>query len=135
MNFSIYKNGQGKNTRIWSAVAAGILAVLGCYKLYEQLEGIIWPGSISVKTGMWIATMIPVAIFIGLAFLIFWIMNKTSVVDFLISAEGEMKKVSWSSRQEITVSTFVVIVVVIIMAMLLGAADYGFTIFFKWLLG
>ncbi len=131
MNFSIYKSGQGRNTRLWSAAAAALLAVLGCYQLYRELDATTWSGN---KAGMWIATMVPVALFIALAFLIFWIMNKANVVDFMISAEGEMKKVSWSSRQEIQASTTVVIMVVIIMAMLLGAADYFFTIFFKWLL-
>jgi preprotein translocase SecE subunit len=46
-----------------------------------------------------------------------------------------MKKVSWSSRQEIAVSTFIVIVVVIIMAVLLGTTDISFRTFFIWLLG
>jgi preprotein translocase SecE subunit len=53
----------------------------------------------------------------------------------MMAADGEMKKVSWSSKQEITVSTFVVIVVVIIMAILLGTTDIGFSAFFAWLLG
>jgi preprotein translocase subunit SecE len=132
MNFSIYKSGQGRNTRLWSAVAAALLAVLGCYQLYKELEMTTWANS---KTGMWIATMVPVVLFITLAFVIFWVMNKINVVDFLISAEGEMKKVSWSSRQEIQASTTVVILVVTIMAMLLGASDYVFTIFVKWILG
>ena len=133
MNFSIYKSGQGKNTRLCSAIAGAVLAGLGCYRLYRELESATW--GLSNKASMWIATMVPVVLFVALAFLIFWIMNKVSVADFMISAEGEMKKVSWSSRQEIQASTTVVIMVVIIMAMLLGAADYFFTIFFKWLLG
>jgi preprotein translocase subunit SecE len=69
-----------------------------------------------------------------LALLIFWLVNKPSLADFLIAAEGEMKKVSWSSRQEIAVSTFIVIVVVISMAVLLGTTDIGFRTFFTWLL-
>ncbi|MHC4702018.1 MAG: preprotein translocase subunit SecE [Planctomycetota bacterium] len=45
-----------------------------------------------------------------------------------------MKKVSWSSKQEITVSTIIVIVVVIVMAVLLGTTDFGFRLFFDWLI-
>ena len=52
----------------------------------------------------------------------------------MIAAEGEMKKVSWSSKQEITVSTIVVIVVLVVMAILLGTTDIGFKMFFDWLL-
>ena len=44
-------------------------------------------------------TMVPAALFLLLAFLIYWIVNKPSIADFMIAAEGEMKKVSWSSRQ------------------------------------
>jgi preprotein translocase SecE subunit len=60
-------------------------------------------------------------------------MNKHTVADFLIAGEGEMKKVSWSSRREIAVSTLIVIVVVVIMAVLLGITDTGFRLFFDWL--
>jgi preprotein translocase SecE subunit len=52
----------------------------------------------------------------------------------MIAAEGEMKKVSWSSKQEIAVSTLIVIAVVFIMAVLLGATDITFRTFFTWLL-
>jgi len=52
----------------------------------------------------------------------------------MIAAEGEMKKVSWSSRREIAVSTFIVIVVVILVAILLGVTDLSFRMFFDWLL-
>ena len=74
-------------------------------------------------------------LFVILAFLSFWLVNQRSFADFLIAAEGEMKKVSWSSRQEIAVSTFIVIVVVIVMAILLGTTDLGFRTLFTWLLG
>jgi preprotein translocase SecE subunit len=78
--------------------------------------------------------MVPAGLFVILALVIFWLVNKSSVADFMISAEGEMKKVSWSSKQEITVSTFIVIAVVVIMAALLGTTDVGFSAIFTWLL-
>jgi preprotein translocase SecE subunit len=53
----------------------------------------------------------------------------------MVAAEGEMKKVSWSSKKEIAVSTFVVIVVVILMAALLGVTDLSFKLFFSEVLG
>jgi preprotein translocase SecE subunit len=122
MVFDIYKRGQGKYTRLFSAFGFGLVAALGCLLLYEKLEG--------ADFGLWVATMVPVGVFAVISFLLFWLSNKPSVADFLIAAEGEMKKVSWSSRKEIAVSTFVVIVLVIIMALLLGAADLGFKLFF-----
>jgi len=78
--------------------------------------------------------MVPAGLFVTLAILIYWLSNVPSVANFMIAAEGEMKKVNWSSRKEIAVSTFIVIVVVIIMAALLGATDIAFRLFFNQLL-
>ncbi len=132
MVFDIYKRGQGKYTRLWSAFAVAVIAGLGCLRLYRRLEAASL--GLSNKTTLWIATMVPAGLFVILALVIFWLVNKPSVADFMVAAEGEMKKVSWSSRQEITVSTFIVIVVVIIMALLLGTTDISFSAFFSWLL-
>jgi preprotein translocase subunit SecE len=130
--FNIYKRGQGKYTRLWSAFAVAIIAGLGCLRLYTKLEAASL--GLSTKTTLWIATMVPFGLFVIMALVIYWLVNKPSVADFMVAAEGEMKKVSWSSRQEIYVSTFVVIVVVIIMALLLGATDISFSALFNWLL-
>ncbi len=127
MVFVIYKRGQGKHTRLCSAFTAAIIAGLGCWRLYEKLQ--------ATDLGLWVETMVPAGLFAVFALLIFWLANKPSVADFMIVAEGEMKKVSWSSKQEIAVSTSIVIAVVIIMAILLGTTDLGFRTFFVWLLG
>ena len=127
MIFDIYKRGQGKHTRLSSAFGFGIIVVLGCLLLYRKLDG--------ADFGLWVATMVPAGVFVGFALLIFWLSNKPLVADFLIAAEGEVKKVSWSSRKEIAVSTFVVIVLVVIMAMLLGVTDLSFQLFFSEVLG
>ena len=133
MIFDIYKRGQGKYTRLCSAFAAAIIAGLGCWQLYSKLEAVEW--GLSRKAALWVATMVPAGMFVVFALLISWLINKPSVADFMIAAEGEMKKVSWSSKQEIAVSTFIVIVVVVFMAILLGTTDIGFRTFFTWLLG
>jgi preprotein translocase SecE subunit len=133
MIFGIYKRGQGKFTRLCSSFAIAIITGLGCWKLFNKLEAASW--GLSSKASLWIATMVPAGLFAAFAILIFWLVNKPAVADFMISAEGEMKKVSWSSRQEIAVSTFIVIVVVILMAILLGTTDISFKMFFTWLLG
>ena len=126
MIFTIYKRGQGKYTRLCSAFAAAIITGLGCLQLYKRLQ--------ATDLGLWFETMVPAGLFVVLALFISWLMNKPSIADFMIAAEGEMKKVSWSSKQEIAVSTLIVIVVVIIMAVLLGATDITFRTFFTWLL-
>ncbi|MHC4154160.1 MAG: preprotein translocase subunit SecE [Planctomycetota bacterium] len=90
---------------------------------------------VSRRAALWLATMVPAGLFIVSGLLIFWLVNKPSVADFMIAAEGEIKKVSWSSRKEIAVSTFIVIVVVVVMAVLLGTTDLVFFQLFSWLLG
>jgi preprotein translocase SecE subunit len=127
MGFNIYKRGQGKYTRLCTAFGIALVAGLGCLQLYKKLQ--------AADLGLWVETMVPAGLFVILALFSFWVVNTSSFADFLISAEGEMKKVSWSSRHEIAVSTFIVIVVVIILAILLGTTDLGFRTFFSWLLG
>jgi preprotein translocase subunit SecE len=127
MVFDIYKRGQGKNTRLCSAFGTAIIAGLGCLQLYKKLD--------ATDLGLWVKTMVPAVLFVALGLLIFWLVNKPSVADFMVAAEGEMKKVSWSSKKEIAVSTFVVIVVVILMAVLLGVTDLSFKLFFSEVLG
>ncbi len=126
MVFGIYKRGQGKYTRLCSAFAVAIIAGLGCLQLYKKLE--------VSDLGLWFETMVPAGLFVAFAVLIFWLINKPAIADFMVSAEGEMKKVSWSSRKEIAVSTITVIVVVVLMSALLGVTDLGFQMFFDRLL-
>jgi preprotein translocase subunit SecE len=125
MNFSIYKGGQGKYTRMGTAGGGALIAAIGCLQLYRTLD--------AADVGLWVETMAPVAIFLGVCVLVFWLVNKPNLADFMIASEGEMKKVNWSSRQEITVSTVVVISVVVILAVLLGAADFIFQLVVGWL--
>jgi len=132
MAFEIYKRGQGKYTRLCSGFGIAIIAGLGCFRLYVKLEPISW--GTTRRAALWIATMVPVGLYVVLGLLIFWLINKPTVADFMIAAEGEMKKVSWTSRKQIAVSTIIVIVVVIIVAMLLGVTDLSFRMFFDWLL-
>ncbi len=126
MVFAIYKRGQGKHTRLSSAFGTALIVALGCLQLYKKLQ--------ASDFGLWVETMVPAALFVLLGLLIFWLVNKQSVADFMIAAEGEMKKVSWSSKQEIVVSTVIVIVVVVLMASLLGLTDFSFRLLFMWLL-
>ena len=127
MHFDIYKKGQGKYTRLCSSFAVMIIAGLGCYRLYNLME--------AASMNEWVETMIPAGIFVIMAGLVFWLINKPSIADFMISAEGEMKKVSWSSRREIALSTTVVITVVVLLAVFIGSVDLGFSLLFNSLFG
>jgi len=126
MLFKIYKRGQGKYTRLYSVVGFSLVAGIGCYRLYQELHG--------RGAGLWIETLVPVCLLAVISGLILWLVNKPSLADFMISAEGEMKKVSWSSRQEVTLSTSVVILVVAFLSVLLGVTDLVLRTFFTLLL-
>ncbi|HNY77244.1 MAG: preprotein translocase subunit SecE [Sedimentisphaerales bacterium] len=122
----IYKSGQGKYTRLCSGFVAAIIVAFGCWRLYGKLG--------ATDMNLWVVSLVPVAVFVGLAVLIYWLLNKPAVADFLIAAEGELKKVNWSSRREVAVSTLVVIIVVVLMAALLGTTDLVFQMVFEYLL-
>ncbi|MBC8218241.1 MAG: preprotein translocase subunit SecE [Planctomycetes bacterium] len=132
MVFEIYKRGQGKYTRLCSAFGGAIIAGAGCWRLYMKLG--VWLPSLERNVELWVTTMVPAGLFVIFAVLLFWLVNKASVADFMIAAEGEMKKVSWSSKQEIIVSTTIVIIVVVMTAILLGFTDLTFRAFFTWIL-
>jgi preprotein translocase SecE subunit len=123
----IYKPGQGKYSRLGSGFSVGAIVAIGCYNLFEMLRG--------SDVNLWITTMVPTVILVGISVLIYWLLNKPAVADFLIAAEGELKKVNWSSRKEVAVSTFVVIIVVLAMAALLGMTDFVFQLIFQQLIG
>lgn len=123
----IYKPGQGKYTRLGTGFAAAVIVGFGCYKLYDFLNG--------SDVNLWVTTIVPVVVWVALAAAIAWLLNRASVADFMIAAEGELKKVNWSSRKEVAVSTLIVIIVVFTMAVLLGATDLVFSIVFRHLTG
>ncbi|MEN6333965.1 MAG: preprotein translocase subunit SecE [Phycisphaerales bacterium] len=123
----IYKPGQGKYTRLGSGFSAAAIVMIGCYSLYTMLSGSI--------ENLWVTTMLPVVIAAALCAGIYWLMNKPAVADFMIAAEGELKKVNWSSRKEVAVSTLIVIVVVFAMAIILGVTDMVFQVVFRALIG
>jgi len=120
MGLKIYKRGQGYYTRLYSALIAFAILATGCFALYRQLQA----------SNIWVQAFVPAGVCVGFSWLIFWVVNKPNIADFMIAAEGEVKKVSWSSRKEIIASTIVVIVVVAVMAGMLYAADWAFRILF-----
>lgn len=131
MALELYKKGQGYYTRMGTAIGSGLLVALGCYALYGKLEELT-PGKIITETlVVWLQAGIPALVFLVCAWVVFKIVNSPRSADFMIATEGEMKKVSWSTKKEIISSTKVVIVTVLIMAVLLAAVDVGFAELFK----
>jgi preprotein translocase subunit SecE len=102
-------------------MALFLVVAVGCWRLHLKLQ---------VQDNVWVHTLVPAAVCAIFAAVIYWLSNKPVIADFLIAAEGEIKKVSWSSRKEIINSTLIVITVVAVMATGLGLVDLGFRMFF-----
>ncbi len=125
MAFKIYKRGQGYYTRLYSALVSFVIIAMGCYVLYGKLQ---------TADNIWVSSLVPAGVCLVFGLLLFWLVNKPSVAEFMISAEGEIKKVSWSSRREIFFSTIIVICVVALMAMMLWATDMAFQFLFRYVI-
>ena len=72
------------------------------------------------------------AILVGAAFIYLMTALKPGPVDFLISTDGEMKKVNWSTKRDIYRSTLVVIFASLFIASGLFVVDSVFAAFFKF---
>ena len=103
---------------------------MGCFRLYQKLDAMVFADP-TVK--IVVQALVPLLLLAGLGFLIFWLVNKAQIADFMIAAEGELKKVSWSSRKEVVTSTIVVICVMLLMSVILLLVDIGLQYFFAWI--
>ncbi|MCC7145717.1 MAG: preprotein translocase subunit SecE [Phycisphaeraceae bacterium] len=125
MALPIYKHGQGKWTRLLTAAGVGVIALAGVRWLWQELDAIpdghhreFW------QIGMFLGVLL------GTAGILYWVLNKPKIADFMIGTEAEMKKVNWPTRREIIGSTWVVICGTLMMAVFLYVVDLFFTEFF-----
>jgi preprotein translocase subunit SecE len=125
--FDIYKRGQGRYARTITFVAVILIGLGGAAALSGKLGGYALTQAPLISYG------VPAVFVFVLGLLIFWLVNRPKSADFLIATEGEMKKVSWSSKKEIIGSTKVVIVATFIMAAILFAVDILFATLFRML--
>ena len=126
--FQQYKPEQGKATRMGTLFCAGAMIAWGAVFLYDQLQ--VYEGDEAWR--LLITTGLPIVFAVALFALVWWIafVSRTSS-DFMIATEGEMKKVSWSSRREIIGSTKVVILFTLLMSVLLFVVDLVFQALFS----
>lgn len=78
------------------------------------------------------ATAAGIAMLLGSFVVYFFVASKPGSVDFLISTDGEMKKVNWSTKRDVYRSTLVVIFASLILAGGLFAVDTAFASFFRF---
>jgi len=125
---AIYKPGQGYWTRMMSAIGAGTLTVAAGFWVSQQLEAVRMGGLDTV----YLQAIGLALVMVPSGLLTYWLIyRKPRSSDFLIATEGEMRKVNWSTRREVIGSTWVVIGVSVIIALVLLVADIILSQFFK----
>jgi preprotein translocase SecE subunit len=118
---AIYKSGQGYWTRIVSAAGFGLLLAQGTFWIWQKF------GSGASMTAKYVAAAAALLFLAGLGSVVFWVLGRNPrSVDFLVATEGEMKKVNWSSRREVTTSTGVVIFTMLVIAVFCFFCDQAF---------
>lgn len=60
--------------------------------------------------------------------------NSSGVKKFLREVRGELKKVTWPTRRELTAYTGVVFIAVLLVAFLIWGMDTIFAYLFRWIL-
>jgi len=127
--FKQYKPDQGKRTRVGTFIGVGAIIAWGTKFIYDRLQ--VYEGGEEVWR-LLVTNGIPIlfaVVFGAIAWRI--VFGHRAAGDFLIATEGEMKKVSWSTRREIIGSTKVVIMFTILMALLLFLVDLFFQFLFS----
>ena len=128
--FAQYKPEQGKTTRVGTFVGVAAMIAWGAKFVYDQLQ--VFEGDeawrLLVTSGM------PLLFAVVVGGLCWWfVFGHRSAGDFMIATEGEMKKVSWSSKGEVIGSTKVVIMFTVLLAVQLFLVDLVFQRFFTYI--
>ncbi len=125
--FQLFKPTQGYWTRMSTAIGAGALSLWGASWLFDKFSPYRdTPHGLYIQVG---AALLFILVFGGL---LFWLVGKNqTAVNFLISVEGEMKKVNWSTWPEVVGATKVVILFTILMALMLVIVDTFFMSIFS----
>lgn len=114
--FNIYKKNQGRLARQLTAAAIGLIVVVFAWTLAHNRPLADQPSSIRIA----VAGMVLV---IG-GWLAFRVVNYPPFAEFLISVEGEMHKVTWSSWPELWRAVAVVLSTMIFLGLILALYDF-----------
>ena len=129
MSVGIYKQGQGYWVRLMSSIGFGLLVMMGVIWLWDQIGGI----KIGELEPVYVQGGVSIIVITFCGLIGYQLIGrKPKFVDFMISTEGEMRKVNWSTRREIVGSTILVILLTLFIAIFCKIADLAFSTFFQW---
>jgi preprotein translocase SecE subunit len=133
MAMTAYKPEQGYWTRVCSAIGWGLLVAWAAAFANEQVQAISLPtnaeGEYVIEPQMLAGIVAAAIILAGLTLVLWLVYVRKPSSEFLIATDGEMKKVNWSTRREIIGSTWVVIMVALLLSITLFVID----MLFRWL--
>ena len=117
VSFNVYKSSQGRICRRLTFIGFSLVFLLWGYSIYRAesfgVKASTITGAVVALLGIWAS---------------FRAINYPTFADFLVSVEAEMSKVSWPSKQELYVSTRVVLIFMVLFTVLIFLFDviYGF---------
>lgn len=124
MALQVYKSGQGYWTRMMTAISV-MTFTLGFAVWFN--DKLLFKVISDEKNEMyWQAGIIAVTAMV-VGGLLWYLLNKPRIADFMIATENEMKKVNWPTKQAVIALTWIVIVGTLLIALILFVADFGFT--------
>lgn len=140
MAIEIYRPGQGVHSRIGTGATLMVLAVFAAVRIYQIIPpgrtfgvlGLQLPASALWAGAVFLAEMALVAYFLvgpdfGGAFLR---KKSRSFVDLLIETQLELEKVVWPSRRDLSNSTVIVLLAIVLLGAFILAVDW----ILSWLL-
>ncbi len=125
-----YKEEQGRLARMAAFWSIALFLLFGCtsvFRLLQTMKGLAEPIAgiripvvgVELSPAFLISALVFVA---GLVAVQRW-MKTPKVADLLIDTEGELKKVAWPTLQEVTNSSLVVILCVVLIGGFLAVVD------------
>jgi len=120
--FHIYKKGQGYWTRMGTAGGAVLIGALTLKFIYDERQ--------TFHMSDTVAEIVCLIFMVAYGLGAYFFMNRPVSVDFLIATDSEMKKVNWTTQKELTGSTKIVIIFVVLMALILFLYDLFFQFLF-----
>ena len=134
MGLTVYKSGQGYWTRVMTAIAIMTFSLGAAAWFNAQiLEVYVLTSEAGANNALYWKAGIIAATALIIGGLLWHLLNKPKIADFMIATENEMKKVNWPTKQAVMALTWVVIAGTLMIAAILFVADFGFTNFFQWL--
>ena len=109
-----YKPRQGIRSRAWTGAIVGGVVLLGLWRVNDVLQD---------NYGQVARFGIVVGIAAVIGWLLYRVLNFPPFVDFLTDTEVEMKKVSWTSKDDLYRATMVVLTTVVLMSVFLFLVD------------